>query len=65
MPDITMCSGEGCPLKDDCWRHNATPNEYRQSFFVTPPYDAESNDCVYFWVSDLDNVRNKRPALRS
>ena len=37
MPDITMCKGDGCPLKLDCYRFRATPSQYRQSYFVTPP----------------------------
>ncbi len=37
MPDITMCSGEGCELKETCYRYKAIPNEYRQSFFKQPP----------------------------
>lgn len=38
MPDITMCSGEGCVIKEDCYRFKATPNEYRQSYFTEPPH---------------------------
>lgn len=25
MPDISMCSGDGCPIKEKCYRHMATP----------------------------------------
>ena len=32
MPDITMCVGTGCPLRETCYRYMAEPNEYRQSF---------------------------------
>ncbi len=36
MPDITMCSGEGCPAKEKCYRFTAEPS-YRQSYFLNPP----------------------------
>lgn len=32
MPDITMCMNDGCPLAGSCYRHEAKPNEYWQSF---------------------------------
>lgn len=39
MPDITMCKGEECPLKEQCLRYRATPSYFRQSYFLAPPYD--------------------------
>ena len=38
MPDITMCEGGDCGIKNTCYRHNATPCPYRQSYFVEPPF---------------------------
>ena len=32
MPDISMCRGEGCPIKSTCFRHMAQPNPYWQSY---------------------------------
>lgn len=32
MPDITMCVGTGCPLRENCYRYMAEPNGWRQSF---------------------------------
>lgn len=29
IPDITMCTSEHCPEKDNCYRANATPSEYQ------------------------------------
>lgn len=47
MPDITMCVGEGCPLKEECFRYTAKPSEYRQSYFDgTPNYSRLR--CEYF-----------------
>lgn len=47
MPDITMCRGEGCPMKDTCYRYRATPSEYVQAYFSTTPII--ENDCEYYW----------------
>jgi hypothetical protein len=54
MPDISMCSGDGCPIKERCHRFTATPNEYRQSYFVNPPY--ENGKCVYYWGDAHENL---------
>ena len=32
MPDISMCSGEGCRLKDRCYRYLAKPDKHWQSY---------------------------------
>ena len=47
MPDISMCRGEGCPLKGSCYRAQAEPSEY-QTYFVGVPADP-MKDCNYFW----------------
>jgi len=46
MADITMCSGEGCELKDTCLRFTAKPNEHRQSYFFNPPIN--SGECKFY-----------------
>jgi len=38
VPDITMCTGRECPLKEHCYRYTAEPSEFRQSYFANPPY---------------------------
>lgn len=48
MADITMCEGQGCPIKEECYRHTANENPYRQSFFVYVPYDHAYKGCEYF-----------------
>jgi hypothetical protein len=53
MPDISMCSGEKCPLKENCYRFLAIPNEFRQSYFMNPPYNHQTNECEYFWDNYL------------
>jgi hypothetical protein len=34
MADITMCSGDGCSIKESCYRFTAPINEYAQSYFM-------------------------------
>lgn len=60
MPDITMCNGNGCPLKDTCWRHTAKPSEFRQSYFVNPPYDKKEKKCKYYWNDEQNRIDKKR-----
>lgn len=47
MPDISMCSGDGCLLAEMCYRHTAKPNGDRQSWFAQSP-NKEEDDCDYF-----------------
>lgn len=47
MADITMCSGQGCSVKDDCYRHTAQANEWRQSYFTETP--GKDKSCEYYW----------------
>lgn len=49
MADISMCSGDGCHQKSECYRHTANQG-FRQSFFSKPPNDGLS--CEYFWKND-------------
>lgn len=48
MPDISLCSGNNCNLKENCYRYKANPNPYRQSYFGNPPLK-EDGSCLYFW----------------
>lgn len=48
MPDITMCEGTGCIIKDNCYRYTAEPSEFRQAYFAEPPVDKDGN-CNHFW----------------
>ena len=47
MPDIAMCEGKDCPLKETCYRYTAKPSEYLQSYFTEIPYNKEENKCDY------------------
>jgi hypothetical protein len=50
MPDITMCTGEGCPLRKTCYRYTATPTPRRQAYFAAPTVEVIDGHahCVYY-----------------
>jgi hypothetical protein len=50
MADITMCSGERCPLKQICYRHTAKPSEH-QSYFAQSP--VLGGTCEYFLRNEV------------
>jgi len=56
MSNIKMCSGLGCDLKNECYRHMAS-YPYLKSFFSKPPI--KNKKCDYFIVLDTDNNSNK------
>lgn len=49
MPDITMCMGHDCPLRDKCYRFTAIESLFTQSYLSSPPYDSKKENCEYFW----------------
>lgn len=53
MEDITMCSGENCPLKRNCKRFTETPSEL-EYYFSEPPYDFKTKICEMFWNINTD-----------
>ncbi len=48
--DMTLCKGVGCPYKAECYRHTATPNKYRQSYFLESPI--RDYICEYYIYND-------------
>jgi len=46
MSDISMCGGEGCELKDTCYRFTATPSMW-QSYIEPPPF--KDGKCEMYW----------------
>lgn len=51
--DITMCMGNGCPLKENCLRYKSIPNEDYQSYFTEIPYKLKENKCEFYWPIKL------------
>jgi hypothetical protein len=43
-----MCSGQGCPLRDRCYRFRGVAHG-RVNAFGTPPFDAKTQHCEQFW----------------
>ncbi len=60
MPDITMCSGGDCPLKETCYRYKATPSEFSQSYFIEVPYDQEYEACGHYWEDKMSSKPSKK-----
>ena len=47
MPDdMCMCPGDGCPLKNECYRYRAKKAHYDQLYFRDVPNDGRK--CEYF-----------------
>jgi hypothetical protein len=55
MPDLTMCEGASCPLKDTCYRYKAVANEFRQSYFSDLPYNKDEEKCDYYFPNKIMN----------
>ena len=47
MPDISMCHGKDCPLKESCYRFTATPDKYWQAYFGGAPFEQDGK-CPYY-----------------
>jgi len=50
MPDISMCKGGGCPLKERCYRYLAESDGEWQTFFVDEPF--RDGACKFFWDTE-------------
>ena len=74
MPDITMCRDNECSRFAKCYRAQATPNPYRQSYFLNSP--RKGSECDYFqegycdqmtrwsFCHQLDSFRKTVPEMR-
>jgi hypothetical protein len=63
MPDITMCLGQVgdkiCPQKNKCYRHTATPSQFKQSYFLDLPMN-DDETCGYFWKNSAYTSKKKQ-----
>lgn len=57
MPDVTMCLGKDCPLKETCYRYKAKPDEYQYYFMEAPFKDKE---CNYYWKIEKSSLLCKK-----
>lgn len=62
MTDIAKCKGDGCTLKELCYRYIAKPSEFRQSYFANPPFEEKEGkqNCEYYW-----EVKTKKNEISS
>lgn len=46
MPDITICINNNYPKSKDCYRYQAKPKPYAQSY---QKFELKDNECEFFW----------------
>lgn len=56
MPDISMCKGTDCPLKETCYRYTAEPSEFMQSYFTISPIKNDRT-CDYYWKIESSKAK--------
>ena len=54
MPDITMCNGQRCPVREKCYRFTAKADELWQSYFVESPI--KDNKCDHYWGENAQSI---------
>jgi len=55
MPDITMCKGDKCPIKEKCYRYTAEPDEW-QSYFTESPI--KNGKCDFYDNRIYNQLKN-------
>jgi hypothetical protein len=53
MPDITMCKGIDCPMKESCHRFTSKPDEYQSYFTESPVKDGK---CEMYWGDAAQDI---------
>ncbi len=48
MPDITMCGGEGCNRRAECYRHRAVPHVGQSRYVHAPIHETMDGKCRSF-----------------
>ena len=61
MPDISKCHGEGCSVKDNCYRFTAESSPIWQSYFSSAPI--ENNKCENFWSNGSTTFTTEKKSL--
>ena len=56
--DGTMCTGEGCPVKEKCYRFTAPTSEFMQSYFFKPPFEIKDDviTCEMYWGDQANAI---------
>lgn len=50
MADISKCYGNGCPLKEKCYRYTAIPRPHGQSYLNEVLF--KDGECPHFWEDE-------------
>ncbi len=55
MPDISMCKGINCKIREDCYRYTASPSEYHQAYIISEAKHngTQDKDCDMFWTNEV------------
>lgn len=58
MSDITICTGEDCPVKEKCYRFTAPVGEVKQSYFFQPPFEEVDGvfTCEMYWGENAESI---------
>jgi len=56
MADIDKCRGDGCPIKEKCYRYTAEDGTY-QNYFTKAPFDGEK--CNMYWGENAEYIFNQ------
>lgn len=57
--DITICPGDGCPVKEHCVRFLTPPDEHLQAYFFKPPGKRNEEgkwECEMFWGQPQERI---------
>jgi hypothetical protein len=61
MADISMCSGQDCPVKEKCYRFTAPKSLIAQSYFTESPGKTEDEKftCEMYWGVNNEAIWNQ------
>jgi hypothetical protein len=61
MADISMCSGQDCPVKEKCYRFTAPKSLIAQSYFTESPGKTEDGKftCEMYWGVNNEAIWNQ------
>jgi len=57
--DITICPGDGCPVKEHCVRFLTPPDDHLQAYFFKPPGKRNEEgkwECEMFWGQPQERI---------
>ena len=55
MPDMTMCNGISCTVRESCYRYIATPSEFMQAYFTGSPKKGDTCEYYINYAHDRNN----------